>query len=254
MVDTTGVGSDVEPDRPPAPEKRPPVQGRVRLAPEERRAVILDATIPLLRERGMGLTTREIADAAGVAEGTLFRVFDDKPALLIAAVVRALDPEPVVARFRAIDSTGELAPVLREVVEVYRQHFENVKGVVSVAAQMRDVAADRYTRGVPRPASVVPAEDADEQRPGSLRHGLCQMRARFVQVPAGILDAVADILAAHGRELRRDPRVCARVLLSIISPTPHGSPGSDNPLTAHEIVELFLDGMRARPVSPETSC
>ena len=60
------------------------------MTPDERRAAVLDAAIPLLMENGIGVTTRQIADAAGVAEGTLFRVFDDKRALLVSAVGRAL--------------------------------------------------------------------------------------------------------------------------------------------------------------------
>src|SRR5690606_23916200 len=41
------------------------------LAPEERREAILDAVLPLLRERGREVTSRELAEAAGVAEGTI---------------------------------------------------------------------------------------------------------------------------------------------------------------------------------------
>ena len=40
------------------------------LAPEDRRTAILAALIPLLVERGGDVTTKEIAQAAGIAEGT----------------------------------------------------------------------------------------------------------------------------------------------------------------------------------------
>jgi len=56
------------------------------LAPEERRTAIIAATLPLLRAEGLHVSTRRIAECAGVAEGTLFRVFPDKAALLAAAL------------------------------------------------------------------------------------------------------------------------------------------------------------------------
>ena len=67
------------------------------LPPDERRAAIVAATLPLLIEHGARVTTRQIAEAAGIAEGTIFRVFPDKEALIEAAVETAFDPAPVDA-------------------------------------------------------------------------------------------------------------------------------------------------------------
>src|SRR6185437_10931544 len=39
---------------------------------EERRAAIIAATLPLLLERGTNISTRQIAETAGIAEGTIF--------------------------------------------------------------------------------------------------------------------------------------------------------------------------------------
>src|SRR2546423_7852885 len=82
------------------------VRGRARataLPLEERRSAIVAATLPLFLEQGVGVTTREIAQAAGIAEGTIFRVFDDKTALLDAVIEAALDPATTEVALRAID-------------------------------------------------------------------------------------------------------------------------------------------------------
>jgi AcrR family transcriptional regulator len=63
---------------------RPPSGGR-----EE----ILRATHDLLRERGMAkLTTREVAERAGVSEGSVFYHFEDRFGLLKAVFERSLGP------------------------------------------------------------------------------------------------------------------------------------------------------------------
>src|SRR5213592_66278 len=72
------------------------------LAPDERRAMIVAATLPLLLEHGDRVTSRQIADAAGIAEGTIFRAFADKDEIIAAVVESALDPEPLEAALNAI--------------------------------------------------------------------------------------------------------------------------------------------------------
>jgi AcrR family transcriptional regulator len=63
---------------------RPPSGGR-----EE----ILRATLELIRERGMArLTTREVAERAGVSEGSVFYHFEDRFGLLKAVFERSLEP------------------------------------------------------------------------------------------------------------------------------------------------------------------
>ena len=56
------------------------------MAPEDRRAALIAATVPLLHEHGLDVSTRKIAEAAGVAEGTIFGVFPDKHSLVVAAL------------------------------------------------------------------------------------------------------------------------------------------------------------------------
>ena len=56
------------------------------LPPDERRRAIVAATRPLLIEHGAGFTTAQVARAASIAEGTIFRVFASKQELLDAVI------------------------------------------------------------------------------------------------------------------------------------------------------------------------
>src|SRR5438067_714800 len=91
------------------------------LSPEKRREAIVSATLPLLVERGLSLTTRQIAEAAGIAEGTIFRVFPDKEALIDAVIETALDPAPLEARLAEIDTTLPLEDRLVLAVRVLQE-------------------------------------------------------------------------------------------------------------------------------------
>ena len=59
--------------------------------------------MPLLLERGAKVSTRQIAEVAGIAEGTIFGVFPDKDAVVQAVLQAALDPEPTDRELAAID-------------------------------------------------------------------------------------------------------------------------------------------------------
>lgn len=105
--------------------------GRARpLAAEDRRASIIDAVIPLLIQHGRDVTTRQIADAAGVAEGTIFRAFADKDEIIESAVAKFLDPEPVNARIRAIDPELTLEQKVNDILFILRSRMTGVMGIM----------------------------------------------------------------------------------------------------------------------------
>jgi len=106
--------------------------GRARpLAPEDRKASIIDACIPLLFEHGAAVTTRQIADAAGVAEGTLFRAFGDKDSIIRAAVERFLDPEPIRQALSYIDPDLSLEQKVNDMLFHLRARFTGIIGIMS---------------------------------------------------------------------------------------------------------------------------
>lgn len=100
------------------------------LSPDERREALITATRPLLYEHGRAVTTRLIAEAAGVAEGTIFRVFASKDELVEAAVERALAPGDLVRRLQEIDLDLPLQERLLQMVTILQQRFCAVFGLL----------------------------------------------------------------------------------------------------------------------------
>jgi len=197
------------------------------MPPDERREAILAAAIPLLRARGSAVTTRELADAACVAEGTLFRVFPDKGALLHAAVERALDPAPVLAQLAGVEVDLPLRIKVRKVVAILAAHSADVAVLISASHEL-----------------------AGGTRPHHPPHG--RPKGKPVEI---VVRAVADVLHPHAEHLRLAPTVSARLLTGVVilNSAPFGS-GPGPALTIDHIVELFLDGALVRPSSEEDPC
>ena len=97
-----------------------PVNPIPRLSADDRRAQIIEAVTPVVLEHGSAVTTRQLAEAAGVAEGTLFKAFGDKESLLAALAEHHLT---------AHDITHELADCTFESLE----DFVTVTGDALVA-------------------------------------------------------------------------------------------------------------------------
>lgn len=96
------------------------------LSPDERRRAIVDAVLPLLREHGRAVTTHQIAEAADIAEGTIFRVFDTKEELVDAALARAFAPGPFLDQVAGIDRSLPLRERLVGFVTVLQHRFTDV--------------------------------------------------------------------------------------------------------------------------------
>ena len=79
------------------------------MSPEERRAAIVRAARPLFLEHGQATSTRLVAEAAGIAEGTVFRAFATKQDLVDAVLDAEFDPEAFKDTFH-----DKLAKVIEE--------------------------------------------------------------------------------------------------------------------------------------------
>lgn len=205
------------PDRQPSRRRRVPA-----MAPEDRRAALIDATVPLLHQHGLNLSTRQIACAAGVAEGTIFGVFPDKASLVQAALLRALDPTPTVEALAAIDPRTDLRERLRAAVGTLTDQF---------AAKAHLMTAAR---------GLVAADTGDE-----LHRGFLAARER-------VTAALTDVIAPDAHRLRRSPTTVARLLGLLVGAASHGVFGDAEQLTADEIVQLLLDGLLIPPTDDTT--
>ncbi|HSN29777.1 MAG TPA: TetR/AcrR family transcriptional regulator [Kofleriaceae bacterium] len=179
------------------------------LPPDQRRAAIIAATIPLVRVHGAAVTTSQIALAAGLAEGTLFRVFPDKESLIKAAVEHACDPAPAEALLAALDRSLPLRELLIAAVEILQRRVEQIWQLITVLG----LAVP------PKPLKPPPPE-------------------------RGIAQALATLFEPYRDELRCDPLHAARLLRTIAFAGTHPRLSENMPLTAAEIVSVLLDGIR----------
>src|ERR1044071_1917886 len=100
------------------------------MSPEDRREAIVQATLPLVVKSGANVTTSQIAAAAGIAEGTVVRVFKDKAELLDAVIERALPSDDEVAAINAVPSDLALQQRLVVAVSSVLGYLDRMWGVM----------------------------------------------------------------------------------------------------------------------------
>jgi len=181
------------------------------------------STLPLLIEHGGAVSTSQIAAAAGIAEGTVFRAFKDKQDLLIECMRAGLDSDAEIARIEAIDRTLPLPQRLTEGIEAIGGYLERV-WTVGQALQTAGIGREEMHRHIHD-------EDAEPDA------GPPAQIIRISQTLAGLFDESGD-------ELRVSSDQAVRMLLGLVFSNRMQGPGIDAAMgDPAEIVDLFLHGV-----------
>jgi AcrR family transcriptional regulator len=177
------------------------------LPPDERRSVIVEVALRLLLENAEMVTTREIAEAAGIAEGTIFRVFTDKDEMIAAVIDAAVDPAPMEEALSKLDADAPLERVLAQAIALLQRRR------IEVWRLMSSVGPRFYDR-VRRPMTDSPA--------------------------------LMAIFKAHRDEIAIDPVTAGRYLRVLALSTCHPMM-IEEPMPPKKIAALFLHGVSSRP-------
>ena len=193
--------------------QQPPRERARRLAPEQRRAALLDAATELFIVQGPNFTTADLATAAGVSEGTIFRYFTDKSTLVAECRRCAIGLDELVPE---IGAAAELPTFREQVLAASRLLNDRI-------LQMIRVVSDG---GVARPP-----DDAGEIAE--------QLVAALAPIFVGVSGAPAG-RPADGLQ----PEQLANMLIGmLISNTFLCEKTSTDPVPVERLVDLFLHGI-----------
>ncbi|MEU2082677.1 TetR/AcrR family transcriptional regulator [Streptomyces albus] len=186
------------------------------MSAEQRRAMIVTAALPLVIEYGPLVTTAKIARAAGIGEGTIFRVFTDKEALLAACMEEALRPDDTVTHLEGIALDQPLRSRLMEAAEVMRGYMNRIGDVAGALAPVGKAAR-------------IPGGGNTEEGRRQREEGLAAPRAAL----AALLEPDRDVL-------RLEPERLADLFQLMLMSA--GRLVASQPLDDEELVDLFLNG------------
>ncbi len=166
------------------------------------------ATERLITSEGSDVSTRAIAEAAGIAEGTIFRVFPTKNSIIDAIFEDAFDPEGGGDELAAVNRDADLETCLTELVTILQKRIERVVALVSAV-------------GLRQPISP-----ANAQNHRKLSFSL-----------------VAEILENFRPQLRGSPEETARTLHGLVLAMTHPML-TDQPIKdSKQIVDIALHGI-----------
>ena len=185
------------------------------LPADDRRRAIVEAVIPRLLEKGSAVTTREMAEAAGIAEGTIFRVFPDKASVVHAAIEASMDPVQIQTAIAAIPPTDPLTVQLEAAARILVERSERVGALIGVLR-----AVGSHVGGPPSGA-----------------------RQYVTDANTAILGALIALFERNRGEIRVSPRQAAIAFRGFVFATAHPlvSPAEKPPMS--ESVDVLMNGI-----------
>ena len=191
---------------------------------DERRAALIAATEPLLERFGRDVSTRQIAEAAGVAEGTIFRAFATKEELIDAVIEDAFDTQRTCDELAQVDPGLSLEERLTVAVTILQERLRRIFALF-----------------------------------GSLRlhkepHDHDSFRAKQQADYELINHAIASLIKPDQDRLRLDVRDAASALRTITFSITHPMLGDPRLIESQQIVDLVLYGICRQPHRERTSC
>lgn len=197
------------------------------MSADERRRSIVHVVVPLLAERGAGVSTREIAEAAGIAEGTIFRVFPDKRSLMFAAAKEAMDPEGGDELFdAALHEAGDLRA---KVVVAASRVQERMRLTMAVMTAIRPLLMGEHAR--------------DHHDHGPKQHG---PPAFVVEAQEALHQRLTRLFEPYADQLGFRPDQAAVALRSLVFGSARPELGMKPALTPDEIADVLLHGVLRR--------
>ncbi|GAA1947168.1 helix-turn-helix domain-containing protein [Microbacterium deminutum] len=181
------------------------------MTPDDRRAMIAEQAIPLFIEQGTSLTTRQLAEHLGIAEGTIFRAFGDKDALVRASVRAFFDGAEAHLSTGIVDAS---LPLEEKVARLVRGAREHAKGVFAMLSLLEPAEAGEY-----------------------------MARARSGAFEAAIAEAFAPDAEVLGVPSDRIAVLLRVAVVAASIPAHH----RQSPLDDEELVQFILYGIAGRP-------
>ncbi len=191
------------------------------MPPLERRATILDAAVPMVATPGLTFTTQEVADAAGIAEGTLFRVFPTKADLVQAVIEQVLDPTTVCRQLSQL-RPNSLDEAVSQVIDLLGSSVKNTSAFF----------ASLHARGE-KPPTPPAGDDCTRDQ-----HRTAQER-RAQQVH----EAITTVLQPFAADLRTTPEVAASHLRTLVMAIHHPFLSDRSITDGDEVTALLLHGI-----------
>lgn len=191
-----------------------------RMSGEQRKGMIVQATLPLLEKYGSKVTTLQIAEAAGISEPAIYRAFADKNEVIRACLKEATNPNNVIQELQTIKE-HEIDKCLLAIMNSLQSYGKRSSTMI---AMLRTTS----------PALLNDQDSITEERKQQLHKG------RMTSLE-GIREAVARVLETNEVNLRISIEEATSFILTIGLSTRLGD--RENQLSIEKLVNYMLYGI-----------